>query len=93
MRYDDVPDNCTCMALGPFDHMRVWQRRAQPIITRWLRRGRPVDATNMKETLRLVTLMETGDPDCFAAVNFHRSHHLQGCPWRQSLRAGMNVTK
>ena len=71
---------CTCMQFSPFEHLRLWQQRAEPVSHRLVHHGHGVSTDRLDETIRLILKMETGHPDCFAPENAHRSHHLPDCP-------------
>ena len=71
---------CTCARYGQMDLLRIWRARAQPIVKRLITRGRETDPARMVETVRLIMMLERGEPEVTAEANYPRSHHLLECP-------------
>ncbi len=69
------------MRFAPHEHLTRWQARVLPVVTRMAMRGRAPDSDELDKTVALILVMERGAPECFAAENRHRSHHLPDCPW------------
>jgi hypothetical protein len=59
-----------------------------PVVQRLVSHGHGIDTFAMDETLRLVSIMETGAPECYSDENAHRSHHLPDCPAALRNRRG-----
>ena len=74
--------DCLCSAVGAFELLAIWQRRAQPTISRLLTHGHRLDFARMTKTATLVAGLEAGAADSVSPDNAECSHHALWCPGR-----------
>lgn len=82
---------CTCMLYDGPELLRLWRRRATPVLRRWLAKGHRIAQDRVAKTVHLVLMVETGCDEVTSPANAHKSHHLPNCP--QSIRRTCTVSR
>lgn len=73
---------CTCAVNCERELIAAWDRRAHPILRRWLEHGHALDPSRILRTKNLARALARGDDQAISAAFLGTSHHLPGCPWK-----------
>lgn len=76
-----MSETCVCRAQGLPALVAAYRDRVQPVLTRAVNEGRPIDQPKLQLSLKLLVGIPEGAPAAFDERYRELSHHLPECPF------------